>query len=152
MRSVLFGALFAASTAIAGCRSANQPDPVTYALRFQPDSLSLPVGARGSLSMFATTTSGSDVDIRLVEWVVDDQTIATLDTRAPTGHGDVPLLSIRELTAADRTGLREISVAALDVRPGEIVGIAGISGNGQKEFLEVLAGQRERRTGRILVK
>jgi hypothetical protein len=79
MGSVLFGALVAASTAIAGCRSANQPDPVTYALRFQPDSLSLPVGARGSLSMFATTTSGSDVDIRLVEWVVDDQTIATLD-------------------------------------------------------------------------
>ena len=35
---------------------------------------------------------------------------------------------------------------------GEIVGIAGISGNGQKEFVEVLAGQRPRDGGEVMVK
>ena len=34
------------------------------------------------------------------------------------------------------------------MRAGEIVGIAGVSGNGQEELVEVLAGQREPRDGR----
>ena len=38
------------------------------------------------------------------------------------------------------------------VRSGEIVGIAGISGNGQKELTEILAGQRPTDTGRVSVK
>lgn len=65
--------------AIGGCAGAGQPDPVTYSLRFQPDSLTLPVGAHSTLSMFASRTGGSDVDIRLVEWTVDDQAIVALD-------------------------------------------------------------------------
>ncbi len=62
------------------------------------------------------------------------------------------VLSVKALKALDRTGLKSINVDALDVRSGEIVGIAGISGNGQKEFLEVLAGQRQRDAGAIAVK
>jgi hypothetical protein len=69
----------ALTAAIGGCSGTSQPDPVSFSLRFQPDSLSLPVGARTSLSMFASRTAGGDVDIRLVEWTVDDQTVVTLD-------------------------------------------------------------------------
>ena len=39
----------------------------------------------------------------------------------------------------------------LAVRAGEIVGIAGVSGNGQSELVEVLAGQRDATGGRMLV-
>jgi simple sugar transport system ATP-binding protein len=39
----------------------------------------------------------------------------------------------------------------LAVRPGEIVGIAGVSGNGQRELMEALSGQREAETGSIAV-
>lgn len=84
--------------------------------------------------------------------MIGDQPIATLDSRARDALREEPVLAVRGLKASDRTGLKEIDVAALDVRPGEIVGIAGISGNGQKEFLEVLAGQRELRAGEVQVK
>jgi simple sugar transport system ATP-binding protein len=62
------------------------------------------------------------------------------------------VLSVTALAARDRTGLKSIRIDDLTVRAGEIVGIAGISGNGQKEFLEVLAGQRLREGGEVSVK
>jgi simple sugar transport system ATP-binding protein len=65
-------------------------------------------------------------------------------------NGD-PMLSIRELVAGDDTGLRSIEIASLEVHPGEIVGVAGVSGNGQRELVEVLAGQRNAESGRIEV-
>jgi simple sugar transport system ATP-binding protein len=84
--------------------------------------------------------------------MIGDQPLAALDSReaaAPSAHS---VLTVKSLKAPDRAGLKSINVEALDVRSGEIVGIAGISGNGQKEFLEVLAGQRQRHGGEILVK
>ena len=64
----------------------------------------------------------------------------------------VNVLKVRALKAPDRTGLKSIRIEDLGVRSGEIVGIAGISGNGQKEFLEVLAGQRARDQGEVMVR
>ena len=52
----------------------------------------------------------------------------------------------------DRSGLKEIAIDALEVRAGEVVGIAGISGNGQMELMEILTGQRPCETGTIRVK
>ncbi|MDR3475015.1 MAG: ABC transporter ATP-binding protein [Devosia sp.] len=83
--------------------------------------------------------------------MIGEATLATLDNRAAVPHDARPILSIRGLSAPDRSGLKQIHVADLKVRAGEIVGIAGISGNGQKEFLEVLAGQRPRTEGEIMV-
>ena len=66
--------------------------------------------------------------------------------------GAQSILTVKSLKAPDRTGLKTIDIGELDVKSGEIVGIAGISGNGQKEFLEVLAGQRRRDGGEVLIK
>jgi general nucleoside transport system ATP-binding protein len=84
--------------------------------------------------------------------MIGDQPIAVLDSRTPADKQAKTVLAVKSLKAPDRTGLKTIDVEQLDVRAGEIVGIAGISGNGQKEFLEVLAGQRLRQGGEILVK
>jgi simple sugar transport system ATP-binding protein len=84
--------------------------------------------------------------------MIGDQPIATLDSRAIVAPDAQPILAVKALKAPDRTGLKTIRIDRLDVKSGEIVGIAGISGNGQKEFLEVLAGQRQRDTGEVLVK
>ncbi|MDR3465528.1 MAG: ABC transporter ATP-binding protein [Xanthobacteraceae bacterium] len=84
--------------------------------------------------------------------MIGDQKIATLDVRQPVAADAAAALTATDVKALDRTGLKSITIAGLTVRAGEIVGIAGISGNGQKEFLEVLAGQRHRETGEITVK
>lgn len=101
------------------------------------------------------TGSGSIADLdrkTMAAMMIGDQPIATLDSRAATPAEAKPVLTVASLKAKDRTGLKSIAVDGLSVRAGEIVGIAGISGNGQKEFLEVLAGQRIREAGEITVK
>ena len=61
------------------------------------------------------------------------------------------VLRLQELRARDRTGRKEIAIDSLSVRGGEIIGVAGVSGNGQTELMEVLAGQRRLESGAILV-
>jgi general nucleoside transport system ATP-binding protein len=61
------------------------------------------------------------------------------------------ILQIHDLHADDDLGTPAVEGFTLDVRAGEIVGIAGVSGNGQEELVEVLAGQRQPRSGRIVV-
>jgi simple sugar transport system ATP-binding protein len=51
------------------------------------------------------------------------------------------ILQVEKVTATDVSGLRHIAVDDLRVRAREIVGIAGVSGNGQKELADVLGGQ-----------
>ena len=80
--------------------------------------------------------------------------IGTDATRAPMpreGQLGEPVLSVRNITARDRSGQKQIAIDNLTVHAGEIVGIAGISGNGQMELMEVLAGQRPVQSGDILV-
>lgn len=89
---------------------------------------------------------------QMAAMMIGDQPIAALDSRAPVPVDARQVLTVRALKAPDRTGLKTINIGELDVKSGEIVGVAGISGNGQKEFLEVLAGQRTRDAGDVLVK
>jgi simple sugar transport system ATP-binding protein len=62
-----------------------------------------------------------------------------------------PRLSVRGLVVENDTGLAAVEDLSLDVRPGEIVGIAGVSGNGQRELVEALIGQRTPVAGTIEV-
>jgi simple sugar transport system ATP-binding protein len=82
----------------------------------------------------------------------------TLPEQAPrqavqsNGNGDrVPRLVLSGLNANDETGLPALTDLSLHVYPHEIVGIAGVSGNGQRELVQVLAGQRELTSGAIRV-
>jgi len=71
---------------------------------------------------------------------------------ARVAYQGVPVLSVSGVRAPDRSGLKTIDIADLIVKSGEIVGIAGISGNGQMEFMEILTGQRPLEKGEIRVK
>lgn len=63
-----------------------------------------------------------------------------------------PILQVRALHAIKDNGTEAIKGIDLTLNSGEIIGIAGISGNGQRELVEVLAGQRSATQGEILVK
>ncbi|CAN7604941.1 ABC transporter ATP-binding protein [Pararhizobium sp. LjRoot235] len=84
--------------------------------------------------------------------MIGDVKLAELDTRLPVPADAKPILVVSDVKAPDRTGLKMIDIGNLAVHAGEIVGIAGISGNGQKELAEVLAGQRPPEAGSITVK
>jgi general nucleoside transport system ATP-binding protein len=62
-----------------------------------------------------------------------------------------PCLVIADLAALDDAGRAALRGVDLAVKGGEIVGIAGVSGNGQRQLVEVLAGQREPSGGAIRV-
>src|SRR3978361_245978 len=56
-------------------------------------------------------------------------------------------LELSKLNALDDAGAVAVHNVSLSVRGGEIVGIAGVSGNGQRQLVEVLAGQRGAESG-----
>jgi len=62
------------------------------------------------------------------------------------------VLSVQNAVAPDRSGQKSIQIDDLQVAAGEVVGIAGISGNGQMELLETLTGQRPLQSGTVTVK
>src|SRR5207249_1609115 len=64
--------------------------------------------------------------------------------------GDI-LLQVEVLEADDDRGLPAVRGISFDVRAGEIVGIAGVDGNGQTELIEALTGLRRASAGRILL-
>jgi simple sugar transport system ATP-binding protein len=66
-------------------------------------------------------------------------------------HDSVPVLEVNQLAANKDNGVAAFSNINLTVYSGEIVGIAGISGNGQRELVEVLAGQRDAISGEVKV-
>ena len=71
---------------------------------------------------------------------------------ARLAHPNEPVvLKLAALHASDDDGLPAVTSVDLKVHAGEIVGIAGVSGNGQSELVEVLSGQRDIGDGRILV-
>ncbi|MDP9807288.1 simple sugar transport system ATP-binding protein [Rhizobium tibeticum] len=61
------------------------------------------------------------------------------------------ILSVRSLTVKDNRGVIMVDNVSFDVRAGEIVGIAGVAGNGQSELLEAIAGIRKPHSGEIFL-
>ena len=62
-----------------------------------------------------------------------------------------PLLRVENLVVRDDRGLEAVRGVSLEVRAGEIVGIAGVDGNGQRELIDALTGLRKPADGRVVV-
>jgi simple sugar transport system ATP-binding protein len=60
-------------------------------------------------------------------------------------------LEVRNLSVVGSRGIRVIDDVSFSVKPGEILGIAGVEGNGQTELIEALAGLRSTSAGEILI-
>src|SRR5262249_58282016 len=64
---------------------------------------------------------------------------------------DGPLLEITDLHVRDDRDLEAVKGISLTVRAGEIVGLAGIDGNGQEELIDAITGLRRPTSGSIRV-
>ncbi|HKG43163.1 MAG TPA: ABC transporter ATP-binding protein [Gaiellaceae bacterium] len=70
--------------------------------------------------------------------------------KEPADPGE-PLLRLEGVSARDSRGLQAVEDVSLTVRAGEIVGIAGVDGNGQSELIDAITGLRRAESGQIIV-
>jgi general nucleoside transport system ATP-binding protein len=67
------------------------------------------------------------------------------------GQPGEPLLQVQDVVVRDDRGLDAVRGVSFEVRAGEIVGIAGVDGNGQSELIDALTGLRHPASGTIHV-
>ena len=70
--------------------------------------------------------------------------------KQPVQPGEV-VLSVENIYADSDRGLPAVRGVSLNVRGGEIVGLAGVAGNGQRELADVMTGLRKCKQGRVLL-
>lgn len=88
----------------------------------------------------------------LARMMVGRATLAASKLDQPGNTGAAPpALRLESISALDNKGLPALKAITLDVHAGEIVGLAGVSGNGQSELAQVLEGLRRATAGRVLV-
>lgn len=75
----------------------------------------------------------------------------TIAVSGPQPSEDRPLLTIRDVSAASDRGAPAVRDLSLELHAGEVFGIAGVDGNGQKELGEVIAGQRRAARGSVVI-
>ena len=61
------------------------------------------------------------------------------------------MLEVNDIYAENDKGLPALRGVSLNVRAGEIVGVAGVAGNGQSELSQVIAGMRQCKQGQVLL-
>ncbi len=88
--------------------------------------------------MTATVKTADTSPEELAELMVGRKVLLQVDKTPPT-LGDV-VLDVQNLRVVDEQGVERLKSISLNVRAGEILGIAGVAGNGQSELLEVLGG------------
>jgi general nucleoside transport system ATP-binding protein len=103
---------------------------------------------RGKVTAAGIPAAGS-TPASLAERMVGRDVVETIE-KSPFSPGPV-VLSVRAVDAVSDRGLPALRGVSLDVRAGEILGVAGVAGNGQSELAQVLTGLRRCTAGSIQV-
>ncbi|MCC6802694.1 MAG: ABC transporter ATP-binding protein [Anaerolineae bacterium] len=96
------------------------------------------------------TTPNIDLDRRKLARMMVGRDVVFQPERPAVTVGAVKL-SVRDLRADNDQDLPALQGVSLDVRAGEIVGLAGVSGNGQRELAEAIAGLRRPTSGDVSI-
>ncbi|BDD40966.1 ABC transporter ATP-binding protein [Streptococcus ruminantium] len=86
----------------------------------------------------------------LAEWMVGRS--VSFKTEKVKANPKEVILSIKDLVVNENRGIPAVKGLSLDVRAGEVVGIAGIDGNGQSELIQAITGLRKVKSGSITIK
>ena len=95
--------------------------------------------------MVATRKTADTSVEELAELMVGRRVLLQVDKGE--AHPASVKLSIRDLVVKDHRGVTMVDNVSFDIRAGEIVGVAGVAGNGQSELLEAIAGMRTAESG-----
>jgi simple sugar transport system ATP-binding protein len=96
-----------------------------------------------------TTTPHETNEAKLASMMVGREVILTVQKGAAKPGDQV--LEVRDLHVQDDRGLDVVRGVSFQVRAGEILGVAGVQGNGQTELAEALAGLRPAKSGRFIL-
>jgi len=94
-----------------------------------------------------TVTTAETNPTQLAEMMVGRQ--VTFKTEKKEAQPKDVVLKVENLVVADNRGIEKVKGLNLEVRAGEIVGIAGIDGNGQAELIEAITGLRKVKSGKV---
>ncbi len=96
------------------------------------------------------TVSPSETDsAQLANMMVGRQVILTVDKKDHEASDDI--LKVEGLTVRDQRNLETVHNVSFTVRGGEVLGIAGVQGNGQTELSEALTGLRHPTSGKVTI-
>jgi ABC-type uncharacterized transport system ATPase subunit len=98
--------------------------------------------------MTATVKTADTNPEKLAELMVGRKVLLRIDKSAAKPSKE--MLHVKDLQVTDEAGVLRLKGVSFNIRAGEILGIAGVAGNGQSELLEVLGGYRTAQ-GQILV-
>ncbi len=96
-----------------------------------------------------TTTPAESDEHKLAALMVGREVILTVD-KAPAKPKDI-VMEVKNLSIVDERGVECVRGVDFEVRAGEILGIAGVQGNGQTELVESMSGLRQRKSGKIIL-
>jgi simple sugar transport system ATP-binding protein len=96
-----------------------------------------------------TVPRASATEESLARLMVGREVLLRVDK--PPAHPQKPVLEVRDLQVRDDRELEAVRGVSFDVRAGEIVGIAGVDGNGQAELVEAVTGLRRAEAGTVTV-
>ena len=96
-----------------------------------------------------TTTPKETDEAGLAQMMVGRSVV--LEVEKGVANPGKPVLTVKGLEVFDDRNLLAVKGVDLEVRSGEIFGIAGVEGNGQRELVEAICGMRERAKGEVLV-
>jgi general nucleoside transport system ATP-binding protein len=96
-----------------------------------------------------TTTPAETNEHQLAAMMVGREVILTVEKEAAKPKEDV--LKVEDYVVRDRRGLEAVRGVSFHVREGEILGIAGVQGNGQTELVEALTGLLPAQSGHVFL-
>ena len=100
-------------------------------------------------AMVGSTTPAEASTASLANMMVGREVLLEVD-KSPPDFGDV-VLDVENLTVYDDRQLLAVDEVSFEVKAGEILGIAGVQGNGQTQLVEALTGLREVDSGNIKI-
>ncbi len=94
------------------------------------------------------TTPRATTETQLAATMVG-RAVAPVVSKAPRDAARPAVLALRNVRVLNETGVPAVQDVSLEVAAGEIVGLAGVQGNGQSELIEAIVGLRHPQAGRM---